>query len=69
MNRGLLAPLQRRARQAETLRKMLADVKQLEGLAQKITNERELTGDEQREVAELAVRRERIEKSIAEAGA
>jgi len=63
-----LASLQRRRRQLETLRVMLESVNQLLKMVQDIRAERELTADEETEAAAIIVRRERIAKSITEAG-
>ena len=63
-----LASLQRRRRQLETLRGMLDSVEQLLGMVQELRKDRDLTSDEETEAAALIVRRERIAKSISEAG-
>lgn len=63
-----LASLQRRRRQVETLRRILEGVNQLLAIVQELRQDRELTADEETEAAALIVRRERIAKSITEAG-
>ena len=66
---GALASLQRRSRQLETLRTMLKTVDAMLELAGKLEADRELTADEQTELAALHVRRTRITQSLTEAGA
>jgi len=61
--------LQRRSRQLETLRTMLKTVDAMLELAGKLEADRELTADEQTELAALHVRRTRITQSLTEAGA
>lgn len=63
-----LDQLKRRQKQLDTLRNMLAAVDAMLAAASQIATERELTGDEHTEVAAIEVRRDRLQKSISEAG-
>jgi hypothetical protein len=63
-----LGQLQRKRRQLDTLKLMLRDVEEVLDLARDLANDRELTSDEQNEVANLNTRRERLISSITEAG-
>lgn len=62
-----LVQLQRRKRQVDTLRRMLADVDTLLETLHDLGRERELKPDEDEAIQLLEVRRERILKSLDEA--
>lgn len=66
MPASLVAQLGRRKRQLETLRKMLATVDEILQAISTISQERDLKPDETAEAESLTVRRERIQKGIAE---
>jgi len=61
-----LAQIGRRKRQLDTLRVMLRGVEELLSYAEQLADERELDSGEKDQAEQLAVRRDRLIKSIAE---
>jgi hypothetical protein len=61
-----LAQIGRRKRQLDTLRVMLRGVEELLSYAEQLATERELDSGEKDQAEQLAVRRDRLIKSIAE---
>jgi hypothetical protein len=64
----LLTQIRRRARQGETLRRMLNESLELVRLLEEAADKPEPTPDQADELQRLAVRIDRLEKSISEGG-